>query len=331
MRKLPILGFLTATALGTVLVSVALTADEPSAATRKETNSSMANRFSLPLKTTGGTQLWTDHANRDGFRIQQNALTGHWRLIDSDDVRQAWGTEAECQSKLDELKPLSSLEKSIVQRPTVVLLHGLMRTHHCMKPLEARLGEEGFPSVIRFSYASTRQSVTDHAAALRKVLDGLPEDRTFCFVGHSMGNIVVRHLIGDLERDGDPTGLLPRFRSMVMLGPPNQGAAIARRLAPTGLYGLVTGKGGLEMGRDWDQLEAKLATPSFPFTIIAGDVSQNLIQNPLVDGSSDFVVSLEEARLEGAREVRTLPALHSFLMNDPKAVDWTIEFLNENL
>ncbi len=100
-----------------------------------------------------------------------------------------------------------------------------------------------------------------------------PPETQFSFVGHSMGNIVVRHLISDLQRDGDPHGVLDRCRSMVMLGPPNQGAAIARRLAPTGLYGILTGKGGLELGPDWEDFVQNLATPSFPFAIIAGDVS----------------------------------------------------------
>ena len=180
---------------------------------------------------------------------------------------------------------------------------------------------------IRFSYASTRRSIGDHAAALGEVLQAQPDSTTFSFVGHSMGNIVVRHLIGDLSRDGDPQGILPRCRSMVMLGPPNQGAAIARRLAPTQLYGWITGTGGLELGPGWESFSAKLATPEFPFLVIAGDVSENSVQNPLIEGASDFVVSVEEATLEGAVAVETFPVLHSFLMNDDAVVERTVAFL----
>ena len=145
-----------------------------------------------------------------------------------------------------------------------------------------------------------------------------------------MGNIVIRHLIGDLKRDGDPDEILPRCRSMVMLGPPNQGAAIARRLAPTKLYGWITGAGGLELGPQWESFSSKLATPDFPFLIIAGDLSANRIQNPLVGGSSDFVVSVDEAKLDGAEAMETFPVLHSFLMRDQAVNKRTIEFISSH-
>lgn len=289
----------------------------------------MEHPFNVPLPTTGGTQLWTDHQDRDGFRIQQHALTGHWRLLDASDVRQAWGTRAACEQSLQKLCPVAEIESPT---HTVVLLHGLMRTRHCMKSLGEAI-EKTFRDqnqsvrTLCFSYASSRRSIGDHAAALREVLETQPASTQFSFAGHSMGNIVVRHLIADLERDNDPANILPRCRSMVMLGPPNQGAAIARRLAPTKLYGWITGTGGLELGPQWESFSANLATPKFPFLIIAGDVSDKPVQNPLVDGSGDFVVSVQEATLEGAVAVETFPVLHSFLMNDQAVVDRTIEFL----
>ena len=281
--------------------------------------------LNVPLKTAGGAQLWTDHVWRGGYRIQQHALTGHWRLVDANDVRRGWGTRELCEKTLDQLLPPP--EPTTPPRHVVVLLHGLMRTHHSMKSLSESLQQAGFEDIVRFSYASTRTSITDHAAALRDVLNGFPPQTRFSFVGHSMGNIVVRRLIGELQSDGDPTQLLPRCQSMVMLGPPNQGAAIARRLAPTGLFGLVTGKGGLELGREWEDFVKKLAIPPFPFAIVAGDLSESPIQNPLIDGSGDFVVSLDEAKLERAEAFHKVPALHSFLMSDDAAKELTVEFL----
>ncbi len=281
--------------------------------------------FNLPMKTGGGAQVWTDHAWRDGFRIQQNALTSHWRLLDKSDIRRAWGSREQVDAALELAKPKAQCTAG--DKPTIVLMHGLMRTHHSFKKLGDQLEANGHENVIRFSYASTRTKISDHAAALREVLEDQPADTEFCFVGHSLGNIVTRHLIGDLQRDGDPTGILPRCRAMVMLGPPNQGAAIARRLAPTGLFGVVTGNAGIELGPRWDQLKARLAIPPFPFAIVAGDVSENVIQNPLVDGGSDFVVSLEEAKLDGAEKIVSLPVLHSFLMSDDDACRFTTEFL----
>ncbi len=280
-------------------------------------------QMNLAFKTTGGTQLWTDHMHRNGYRIQQNALTGHWRLLDPDNVRQGWGTEKHCEALLDKVCPPV---ESDTPRHVVVLLHGLMRTRGSMKSLETKLIDSSCDEVVRFSYASTRASIADHAQALRDVLEGMPANTQFSFVGHSMGNIVVRHLLGDLQKD-DPAGLLGRCRSMVMLGPPNQGAAIARRLATTGLFGLVTGKGALELGPQWEDLQTRLAIPPFPFVIVAGDLSHNPIQNPLVDGSSDLIVSVDEAKLDGAERLEIVPVLHSFLMNDVKVQELTLEFI----
>jgi pimeloyl-ACP methyl ester carboxylesterase len=160
-------------------------------------------------------------------------------------------------------------------------------------------------------------------------MEGMPGEPQFSFVSHSMGGIVVRHLVGDLQRD-DPRDLLKRCRSLVMLGPPNQGASIARRLARTGVFGLLTGKAALELGPRWDEFQQRLATPPFPFAIVAGDLSHNPIRNPLVDGDSDLIVSVDEARLEGAEWFKVVPVMHSLLMNDETVQNLTAEFIAQH-
>ncbi len=298
---------------------------ESESATESET---MAKKFNVALPTAGGAQLWTDLECRGGYRLQRNALTGHCRVLDSKNIRRGWGSEKDEIELLDELCPESPAPSA---KPVVILLHGLMRTGGSMKSLEDALRADGYDQVIRFRYASTRSSLSESAAALRRVLAGQHPDAEFCFVGHSMGNIVTRHLIGDLQRDGDPERILPRCRAMVMLGPPNQGAAIARRLGPTRVFEWVAGPGAMELGERWVEVEANLATPPFPFAIVAGNFESGAIQNPLVDGESDFVVSLEEARLEGAETVHEVAILHSFLMNDEAVQQWTAEYLDAHL
>lgn len=303
--------------------------DEPQKETQNESSKEASARWNLAVKTAGGTQIWTDHLYRGGYRIQQNALTGHWRLLDSANIRRAWGTRSQCNTALNKLEPAAQGDALDQPKHIVILLHGLMRTRNSMALLEEKLHEAGYQDVIRFSYASTRTSIGDHALALREVMDGFPEKTQFSFVGHSMGNIVVRHLVGDLLK-GDSTSLLDRCKTMVMLGPPNQGASIARRLAPTGLYEIVTGKGGMELGPQWNEFVKQLATPTFPFAIVAGDVSANRVQNPLIDGASDFVVSIDEAKLDGCESFQTVPVLHSFLMRDESAAKITIDFLRSH-
>ena len=144
-----------------------------------------ASRLNLALKTGGGIQLWTDHLYRGGYRIQQNALTGHWRLLDADDVRQTWGS----------LRPLpigfgrvaAEAVRAGAPRHVVVVLHGLMRTHHSMKSLQGNLAEQTGREVIRFSYASTRSSIADHAAAIRRGARGFPPADAIQFCGAQHG------------------------------------------------------------------------------------------------------------------------------------------------
>ncbi|MBX3420847.1 MAG: lipase [Pirellulaceae bacterium] len=267
-------------------------------------------RFNLKLPTWGGKQFWTDHHWRRGWRIQQNAVTQHWRLLDADNVRWAWGRHEQCRQALERLVPDRTVQSSQI----VILLHGLMRSAASMRGLAERLTNQLQCQCVCFEYASTRHPVSHHAAALAEVVAGLPTELPLHFVGHSLGNIVVRYFWGDLIRHQDPA-TVDRIRSVVMLGPPNQGASIAKQLSRTGLFGLVAGPAGMELGSRWQSFVARLATPTCPFGIIAGRLPEALPLNPLVDGQGDFVVSVDETKLEGATDMLEVPVLHSFLMD----------------
>jgi len=267
------------------------------------------NLPNLRLPTIGGKQFWTDHCWRNGWRIQQNAMTGHWRLLDPGNIRFAWGTRAACEAELAACQP-AAVQDHVEH---VVLVHGLFRSAGSMQQLGEFLEEDQRRRIVCFEYASTRGSIGEHAAALRAVVEGLPSDVPLSFVGHSMGNIVIRHAVGDWEAASDEQ-VLTRVRAVVMLGPPNQGAAIARQLAKVEAYGWIAGKGGLELGPQWDALEPKLAVPQCPVGIIAGRLPDGFA-NPLVGEVGDFVVSVEETRLPG-KAVLEVNQLHSLLMDD---------------
>jgi len=282
-------------------------------------------RFYPPVPDGG--QFWTDQLWRSGYRLQSYALGDSWRVVCPRGIRRCAGTEAECLAALDRLAGQAVDDPP--GRHVAILLHGLMRTRRCMKKLEHGVSESGISPVIRFDYASTRQGIASDGAALRRLVEGLPARSTISFVGHSMGNIVLRYAIGDLKASGDPRGVLGRMHRVVMLGPPNQGAAIARLLAKLKLFGLVVGEGGLELGPNWQTLLPKLATPPCPFAIVAGDLSHLRIRNPFGGQAGDLLVSLDEAKLEGATEFLTLPIPHSNLMTDSRVIRFVTDFLNQ--
>ena len=46
----------------------------------------------IPMPTMGGEVFWNDIASYNGWRLQQNMITHHARILDSNNVRIAWGT-----------------------------------------------------------------------------------------------------------------------------------------------------------------------------------------------------------------------------------------------
>jgi pimeloyl-ACP methyl ester carboxylesterase len=278
----------------------------------------------IKTPTLGGKQLWTDHLWRQGWRVQQNAMTGHWRLLDPNNMRHAWGTRLSCEAALEDAQP----DNKIVGAEVVILLHGLLRTTGSLMELGEHIEEKTGITLLYFQYASTRTTISEHASALREVVAGLPADTKIRFVGHSMGNIVVRHALGDWQRAGDRQ-TLDRVQQVIMLGPPNHGASLARQLAKTSVFGWIVGRGGLELGPQWNDFEANLAIPHCPFGIIAGHIPETYVQNPLVEGASDFIVTVDEARLPGAADFLEVPHMHSFLMEQTDVQPAVVAFLQK--
>jgi hypothetical protein len=157
------------------------------------------------------------------------------------------------------------------------------------------------------------------------------------FIGHSMGNIVIRHYLGDLARQQpwkqSPGSMaadrkaMARFRRFVMLAPPNHCPAIAVAFADNAAFKGLFGEGGQQLSRDWPDLEPRLATPDFEFGILAGGKGNGKGYNPLLPGDNDAVVTVESTKLAGARDFAVLPMLHSFVMYDSTAQEYTLRFL----
>ena len=76
----------------------------------KQLNELLASEISLPnlpTPTMGGQVVWDTLAESGGWRLQQNELTKHCRILDPHDVRRAWGT------KQGMFKALESLQNSV--------------------------------------------------------------------------------------------------------------------------------------------------------------------------------------------------------------------------
>lgn len=272
----------------------------------------------ISMKTLGGRQFWGDVRFFQGWTIQQNVITGHFRLLDPRDGRYAWGSRERCESRLDEIRQQNSLAP--MSGHAVVLLHGIVRSSKAMGRIAERLEADGY-LVVPFDYPSTREGLGGCAKYLNEVVQSLDGVERVSFVGHSMGGLVVRRWMADYD-----DGRVGRF---VMLGTPNHGAQLADRLSTLGVYRLILGAGGRDLVSGEAGEIAKLPVPSSPFAVIAGARGDGRGFNPWVDGDDDGIVSVISAKLDGAEAYLEVPVLHSFLPFDARVIEAVAAYLSD--
>lgn len=311
--------------------------------------------------TLGGTQFWTDQLVYDGWRIQRNVKFGQHRLLSPKDRVAKSGTYADCRQHFTATKTAATNSGSDKPKSKTVLvtLHGLGRTRKAMSSIGQYVAEKGEFDWINFGYASTRTDIASHAKALRHVLqefvalrvalrasDEVPgreieakpiEQIEFLFVAHSLGNIVVRRMLNDIQNESIQPSTKPnelptpkpswRLGRMVMLGPPNQGSAMATLLKKSSVFALLAGTSGKDLGAEWNKLQKSLATPACDFAIIAGGKSNGKGYNPLLSGDDDLVVRVEETKLADAKDFAVIPSIHTYLMDRKETHEMTLRFL----
>ena len=115
--------------------------------------------WNLPLPTLGGKQFWTDYRWWHGWRVQYNGTFDHWRLLDPNSVRTAWGGR---QAMLDEWNKVAASNQAMTSPTEVVLLlHGLMRSSSSMNPIAAELSRVQTEAVrLNPEFAKKRTAVS---------------------------------------------------------------------------------------------------------------------------------------------------------------------------
>lgn len=121
-------------------------------------------------------------------------------------------------------------EASKTSRQAVIVTHGLASHWSLMLPLVWRIRRSGF-SAINHGYRSFFKTVPQHAHSLLERLRKINRDDQYDqvhIVAHSLGAIITRQALLEIERSGER---LDKLRRVVMLSPPNAGSAAAERLS----------------------------------------------------------------------------------------------------
>ncbi len=272
-------------------------------------------------KTLGGLQFWTDWRWCHGWRLQRHWRMQRARILDPENRLVESGSYEQCVARFDEIAP----NDLPTDGPIVLLLHGMNRTRNTLRKMERAIQEAGFETA-RLSYASTRQRIQDNARGLSSVVEHLPFGQV-SFVGHSMGNLVVRRFLYDLQQQPESSQQKSLHR-MVMIAPPNQGSKLARWLKFSLLFNVISGVGGREFSWRWDEVKSELAVPDLEFGVIAGAQQKlHFLSNPFLPGPDDWTVSLAETQLENETDRYEDFLMHGTIMKDKKVIAATVRFL----
>ncbi len=274
----------------------------------------------FPLPTLGGKQLWADVFLFAGYRIQQNVLTKHHRLLDPTDAKLAVGSWDHCHKTF--LRVRETREVAPTSDHLVLLLHGIFRSKDSFGPMTRALRVAGYEA-HSINYPSTRQSLEDHADQVEALLNRAEGVTRLSLVTHSMGGIVARVL---LSRVRSPWRRRIALHRLVMIATPNKGSEIALRLDNVPAFGAVAGP---SMQQLHPTRINELPRPDMRFGIIAGARGDARGFNPLLPGDDDMTVTVESTKLEGAEDFLVVPgAVHTFIMVSPDVVAATLRYLD---
>ena len=278
-------------------------------------------------QTLGGRFTWSDEVVFHDWRIQKHSVIGHYRLIDGENRRHAFGSMETCLEELKEIKKAKQLAP--MPSHVVIVLHGLGATRQMMDGLVEVLEDKGKMTVVNIGYPSTFANIGEHALSLASVIQHLEGVDEVSFVAHSMGNLVIRHYLNDVKLLTPAARPKVKFKRFVMIAPPNHGAVVADQLVDKPLMKSIVGEPLEELAphQQWEKLEPRLATPDFEFGIIAGGRGDDDGYLSSLPGDDDGLLTLETTRLAGARDYVQVKGIHQRLPQNEQVQLCALRFL----
>jgi pimeloyl-ACP methyl ester carboxylesterase len=262
--------------------------------------------------------VWHDEFLNAGWRIQKHFYQGNARLVDAKNMIRAQGSIAACKQAFDYLR---AHEERIVPRSSklVLLLHGLGSSPEVMQLLKRAIEVDGFEAMT-VTYPSTEQGVQPNADGMERILKSLEGYSEVSIVAHSLGGLVTR---AALSRPSFASLPVP-VKNVVMLGTPNQGAALAGAFRTIARAAVTASANDLVPAR---ARQMGSIPKSVRFAVIAGGRGGRVGYNPLLLGDNDSVVRTEETKADNMDEWIILPVFHTMMTTDTATILATRRFL----
>ena len=274
-------------------------------------------RAASPFLPTFGRLHWADVSLYGGFRIQENVMTGAYRLIDSDGAEIAEGSLEICETALREYR--ADARHGFKQKHIVLLVHGLLGSPGMFDSMKDALKKAGFEAYA-LRYPSTQGDLQSHAARLRRLLQTLDGIERVSVVTQSMGALVIRKTLGE---DWNPNAA-PALDRIVLVGPPSNGSAIADVAHHLYVARWIGGPAVKELTTD---AVKRLPHLPVPFAIIAGGRGTSTGYNPLLSGDDDGLVTVDEAFVSRAHDFLRIDTVHGLIVSNEIAIEAVIRYL----
>jgi len=177
---------------------------------------------------------------------------------------------------------------------------------YIMWKIEKSLNDSGY-ATLNFDYASTKWTMDSVCTVLNQQIEAVGDQyRQIHFVVHSLGGLVARAYLSRYQ-----TGKEGR---LVMIATPNQGSIIAEDFKNFPAFKWLLGPAGQKLGKDKDDYYNLFPPPKIPFGIVAGGLKNRSGLNPLIPGDDDWIVGVEETKLDGCADFIQIIGSHTTLL-----------------
>lgn len=225
---------------------------------------------------------------------------------------------AGCATKARQIEPAHYLQH---QNQCVVLVHGLWRSGGAMSSIADDLEAAGYHTVS-IDYPSTEATIPTLASQyLAPGYDACQQRATgqIHFVAHSMGGILVRQFLQDLQ--------LPAGSKVVMLSPPNQGSELSEKFGESWWYQWIAGPAAVSLKAEQGIIR-QLKEISAPVGIIAAYRAWSLWPDSWLPQPNDGTVSVESMKLAEMDDFILVNSGHAMMRYSDTVQNQIRQFLN---